>query len=79
MRLKPVRTYTDVSREGRGRGELHAALTACTSYYHQTMHQPIEVWPLIVQVAQRFIEPDREFQKWRRRTRNGRGTRPVAS
>ena len=49
MRLKPVQTYADVSLKGRIPGELHAALTAYTSYYRETSGQPIEVWPLIVQ------------------------------
>ena len=71
MRLKPVQTYTDVSLKGRVPGELHAALTAYTSYYRETSGQSIEVWPLIVQMLQRFLETDREFQTWRRRTQNG--------
>jgi hypothetical protein len=73
MRLKPVQTYTDVLLKGRVPGELHAALTAYTSYYRETSGQPIEVWPLLVQMLQRFIETDREFQTWRRRTQNGPG------
>jgi hypothetical protein len=73
MKLKPVQTYTDVSLKGRVPGELHAALTAYTSYYRETNGQPIEVWPLIVQMLQRFVETDREFQTWRRRTKNGLG------
>ena len=79
MKLKPVQTYTDVPLKGRVPGELHAALTAYTSYYRETSGQPIEVWPLIVQMLQRFLETDREFQTWRRRTQNGPGTGPVTS
>ena len=79
MRLKPVQTYTDVSLKGRVPGELHAALTAYTSYYRETSGQPIEVWPLIVQMLQRFLETDREFQTWRRRTQNGPGPGPLTS
>ena len=71
MRLKPVQTYTDVSLKGRVPGELHAALIAYTSYYRETTGQPIEVWPLIVLMLQRFIETDRDFQTWRRRSQNG--------
>jgi hypothetical protein len=77
MRLKPVQTYTDVPLKGRVPGELHAALTAYASYYGETTGQPIELWPLIVQMLQRFVETDREFQAWRRRTQNGPGTGPV--
>ena len=79
MKLKPVQTYTDVSLKGRIPGELHAALTAYTSYYRETSGQPIEVWPLMVQMLQRFVETDREFQAWRRRTQNGPGAGPVTS
>jgi len=71
MRLKPVQTYADVSLKGRVPGELHAALTAYTSYYRETSGQPIEVWPLIVLMLHRFIETDRDFQTWRRRSQNG--------
>ena len=73
MKLKPVQTYTDVPLKGRVPGELHATLTAYTSYYRETTGQPIEIWPLIVQMLQRFVETDREFQTWRRRTQNGPG------
>ena len=79
MRLKPVQTYTDVPLKGRVPGELHAALTAYASYYRATSGQPIEVWPLLVQMLQRFIETDREFQTWRRRAQNGPGAGPVTS
>ncbi len=79
MKLKPVQTYTDVSLKGRIPGELHAALTAYTSYYHETIGQPIEVWPLIVQMLERFVETDREFQTWRRRIQNEPGPGPVTS
>ena len=79
MRLKPVQTYTDVSLKGRVPGDLHAALTAYTSYYRETSGQSIEVWPLIVQMLQRFLETDREFQTWRRRTQNGPGAGSATS
>ena len=79
MKLKPVQTYADVSLKGRIPGELHAALTAYTSYYRETSGQPIEVWPLIVQMLQGFGETDREFQVWRRRTQNGPRAGPVTS
>jgi hypothetical protein len=58
MKLEPVQTYTDVSLKGRVPGELHAALTSYTSYYRETIGQPIEVWPLIVQMLQRFVGTD---------------------
>jgi hypothetical protein len=79
MRLKPVQTYNDVPLKGRVPGELHAALTAYTSFYRETSGQPIEVWPLLVQMLQRFIETDREFQTWRRRTQSGPGAGSATS
>ena len=79
MKLKPVQTYTDVPLKGRVPGELHAALTAYTSYYRESIGQPIEIWPLVVHMVQRFVETDREFQTWRRRTRNGLGAERVTS
>lgn len=73
MRLKPVQNYAEAALKGRVPGELHAALIAYTSYYHETTGQPIDVWSLIVQMLQRFMETDREFHAWRRRTQNGPG------
>jgi hypothetical protein len=79
MRLKPVQKFSDVSLRGRVPGDLHAALTAYTNYYRDTIGQPIELWPLIVQMLERFVETDRDFQMWRRRTQSGPGTGPVTS
>jgi hypothetical protein len=79
MRLKPVQTYPDTSLRGRVPGELHAALTAYTRYYQETTGQAIDVWSVIVQMLQRFVETDREFQAWQRRARNASGTGPVTS
>jgi hypothetical protein len=78
MKLKPVQTYRDASLKGRVPGELHAALTAYASYYHETTGQPIDVWSLAMQMLQRFVETDREFQVWRRRTQTGPGAGPTA-
>ena len=50
MKLKPVQTYTDVSLKGRVPGELHAALIAYATYYRETIGQPIEVSPLVMQM-----------------------------
>ena len=79
MRLKPVQTFPDASLKGRVPGDLHAALTAYTTYYCETTGQTIDVWSLVVQMLQRFVETDREFQVWRRRTQNGPGGGPTAS
>ena len=68
-----MQTYIDLALKGRVPGELHATLIAYTGYHRETIGQPIEVWPLVVQMLQRFVETDREFQMWRRRTQNGPG------
>jgi hypothetical protein len=46
--VAPLRTYSDVAPS------VHAALIACASHRETTAPQ-IEVWPLVVQVLQRFI------------------------
>jgi type IV secretory pathway VirB10-like protein len=51
--------------KGRAPDELHRALTA------------YDVWALVVQMFQRFVETDHEFQGWRRRTQNGPGGGPT--
>ena len=62
MKLKPVPTYTDVALKGRVPGELHAALIAYATYYRETIGQPIEVWPLVMQMlrgsSRRIASPD---------------------
>jgi hypothetical protein len=79
MRLKPVRSYPAVVVKGRIPGELHTALTAYTTYYRETTKQPIELWPLVLQMLQQFVETDRDFQVWRRRTDQGSGPPTVGS
>jgi hypothetical protein len=80
MKLKPVRqTYAPAELRGRIPGELHAALTAYTAYYRETLGQAIELWPLVVQMVQQFLDTDREFQAWRRRPQNGPGPGPITS
>ena len=79
MKLKPVRAYPAVVIKGRVPGELHTALTAYTTYYCETTKQAIELWPLVLQMLQQFVETDRDFQVWRRRTDQGPGSPPVMS
>ena len=68
MKLKPITSYPAAMLKGRVPGELHTALTAYISYYRESTGQTIEVW--VVQMLQRFVETDREFQAWWRRTQN---------
>jgi hypothetical protein len=79
MRLKPMQNYPDASLKGRVPGELHAALTAYTTYYREKTGQPIDVWSLLVQMLERFVETDREFLAWRRRTQNRPGAGPTTN
>src|SRR5262249_57555892 len=79
MKLKPVQTYPAAALKGRVPGELHTALAAYAIYYRETAGQTIDVWSLVVQMLQRFVETDREFQAWRRRSQGGPGAGPVAS
>ena len=71
MKLKPVRAYPAVVIKGRVPGDLHTALTAYTTYYGETTKQAIELWPLVLQILRQFVETDRDFQLWRRRTDQG--------
>jgi hypothetical protein len=79
MRLKPAQSYRAVALKGRILGELHAALTDCTTYYREKRGQTIDAWSLMVQMLERFVETDREFLAWRRRSRNGPGAGPTTS
>lgn len=79
MKLKPVPTYPAALLKGRVTGELHIALTAYTTYYRETTGQAIELWPLVVQILQQFLDADRDFQAWRRRTQNGPAGGPTTS
>ena len=74
MKLKPVRTYPAVVIKGRVPGDLHTALTAYTTYYREATKQAIELWPLVLQILRQFVETDRDFQLWRRRTDQGPGS-----
>jgi hypothetical protein len=79
MKLKPVRAYPAVVIKGRVPGELHTALTAYTIYYRETTKQAIELWPLVLQMLQQFVETDRDFQVWRRRTDHGPDAPPATT
>ncbi len=79
MKLKPVPTYPAALLKGRVTGELHIALTAYTTYYRETTGQAIELWPLVVQILQQFLDADRDFQAWRRRTQYGPARGPTTS
>jgi len=71
MKLKPVQICVA--------GKLHTALTASTTYGRHTIDQTIDLWPLVVQILEQFLDTDRDFQAWRRRTQNGLGAGPTAT
>jgi hypothetical protein len=79
MRLKPVENYPRGVAQGASARWLHAALREYTSYYSETTGQTLDMWPLMVQMLERFVETDRDFLAWRRRTRNGPGEGPTTS
>ena len=79
MKLKPVQAYRAIVLKGRVPGELHTALMAYAAYYRQTTGQAIEVWPLVLQMLQQFVDTDRDFQMWRRRSQDGSAAGPTTS
>jgi hypothetical protein len=77
MKLRPVQTYPPALLKGRVSGDLQIALTAYAAYYRETTGQTIELWPLVMQIVEQFLDADRDFQTWRRRTQNGPGGGPA--
>ena len=60
---------------GRVPGELHADLTAYAAYYREGVGQPIDLWPLAVQILRTFVDDDRAFHAWRRQHPSGAAAR----
>jgi len=79
MKRKPVPIWPAPVLKDRVPSELQSALTVYTAYYRETTGRTIEVWPLVVQMLQQFLDTDWDSQRWRRRTRMGpwRGPRRV--
>ena len=75
MKLKPIHSSPSVKLAGRVSGELHADLTAYTAYYRDVVGQPIDLWPLVVQMLRTFMDSDRAFHAWRRQQRSSAATR----
>ena len=48
-------------------------LAAYTDYYRAVHGEAIGLWPLVTHVLQTFVDEDRAFQAWRRRS-NGAPT-----
>jgi hypothetical protein len=77
MKLRRVQTYPPVLLKGHVPGELNIALSAYVVYYRETTGQTIELWPLVVQILEQFLDADRALQTRRRRTHNGPGAGPA--
>jgi hypothetical protein len=79
MKLRRVLTYPPALLKGRVPGELKIALSAYAAYYRETTGQTIDLWPLVVQILEQFLDEDRDFHAWRRRTQSGPGGGPAKS
>jgi hypothetical protein len=77
MKLRRVQTYPPALLKGRVPGELNIALSAYAAHYRETAGQMIELWPLVAQILEQFLDADRDLQTWRRRTQNGPGAGPA--
>ena len=75
MKVKRLRVLPSVKLAGRVSGELNETLTAYREYYRHLHGEPIEPWPLVIQMLETFVEADREFHAWRRSSKEA----PVGS
>jgi hypothetical protein len=48
--------------------ELNETLTVYQGYYRHLHGEAIEPWPLLAKMLETFVEADRDFQAWRRRS-----------
>ncbi len=73
MKLSRFKPNRAAELKERVPGELHRALAAYAAYDHETTGQTIELWPFVVQFLYQFLDTDRDFPAWRRRTQNRPG------
>jgi len=73
MKLRRVRILPSVKLAGRVSGKLNETLAAYADYYRDVHGEAIELWPLVTHILQTFVDEDRAFQAWRRRS-NGAPT-----
>ena len=78
MKLHPIQSLSSVKLALRVPGKLQAALTSYAAYYRESTGQAIEVRTLVVQMIEQFVDTDRAFQMWRRRTQSGPKGEPTA-
>ena len=60
---------------GRGPGDLHTDLIAYAAYCRVSLGEPIDLWPLVVQMLRTFMHFDRAFRAWRRQHLSGAAAR----
>ena len=75
MKLKAVPSPPSMKLAGRVPGDLHADLIAYAAYYKEVLGEPIDLWPLVVQMLRTFMRSDRAFRAWRRQHRTGAASR----
>ena len=75
MKLKPIPSLPSMKLAGRVLGDLHADLSAYAVYYREALGEPIDLWPLVVQMVRTFVHSDRAFRAWRRQHRRGAASR----
>jgi len=75
MKLKAVPSLPSMKLAGRVPGDLHADLITYAEYYREVLGEPIDLWPLVVQMLRTFVHSDRAFRAWRRQHRCGAPSR----
>jgi len=75
MKLKAVPSPPSMKLAGRVPGDLHADLIAYAAYYKEVLGEPIDLWPLVVQMLRTFMHSDRAFRSWLRQRRSGAAAR----
>ena len=75
MKLKAVPSLPSMKLAGRVPGDLHADLITYAEYYREVLGEPIDLWPLVVQMLRTFMRSDRAFRAWRRQHRTGAASR----
>ena len=70
MKLKAVPSLPSMKLAGRVPGDLHGDLITYAEYYREVLGEPIDLWPLVVQMLRTFMHSDRAFRAWRRQHRS---------
>ena len=68
MKLKRVQHLPSIKLGGAIPGDLHETLTAYAGYYREVHGEVIKPWSLVTQILRTFVDEDRAFQTWRRRS-----------